>query len=132
VDYYEESELIWLDVDTLIREKGQTGKKSLDDFLPARFHGGEGSEPKVIPYSLDDVGPRRCMELRRTIGRRFFQERVRGHGPGAPLNGLERSGWKITYSTVMNEHQKSGGRSGNTWWTPEFFAGIRRTLSRRR
>jgi len=104
VDYYEESELIWLDVDTLIREK-TNGKKSLDDFCRA-FHGGEGSEPKVIPYSLDDVVAT-LHGIAPHDWKTFFQERVRGHGPGAPLNGLERSGWKITYSTVMNEHQKA-------------------------
>jgi len=52
VDYYDESTLIWLEVDTLIREK-TGGKKSLDDF--AGHHGGEGNEPKLIPYTLDDV-----------------------------------------------------------------------------
>src|SRR5262249_55038995 len=34
VDFYDEGALLWLDADTLIREKTD-GKKSLDDFCPA-------------------------------------------------------------------------------------------------
>lgn len=104
VDYYEESELIWLDADTLIREK-TGGKKSLDDFCRA-FHGGEGSEPQMIPYALDDVVAA-LNKIAAYDWKRFFQERIRSHGPGAPLNGLERGGWKISFSPVMNEHQRA-------------------------
>ena len=38
LDYYDESGLIWLEADTIIRQKSQ-GTKSLDDFCRA-FHGG--------------------------------------------------------------------------------------------
>lgn len=104
VDYYEESELIWLDADTLIREK-TGGKKSLDDFLRA-FHGGEGSEPRLAPYTLEDVVAA-LNAIAANDWKSFFEERIRSHGPGAPLAGLERSGWKIVFSSVMNEHAKS-------------------------
>jgi len=104
VDYYEESTLIWLEADTLIREK-TGGKKSLDDFCRA-FHGGEGNEPKVVPYTLDDV----AATLNGIAGydwKKFFTERVRSHGPGAPLGGLEKSGWRLAFSSTMNEHQRA-------------------------
>ncbi len=104
VDYYDESTLIWLEVDTLIREK-TGGKKSLDDFCRA-FHGGEGNEPKLIPYTLDDV----ATALNGVVAndwKKFLLERVRSHGPGAPLGGLEKSGWRVTFSSTMNEHQKA-------------------------
>jgi len=77
VDYYDESTLIWLEVDTLIREK-TGGKKSLDDFCRA-FHGGEGNEPKLIPYTLDDV----AAALNGVVAndwKKFLLERVRSHG----------------------------------------------------
>jgi len=35
-DYYQEGALVWLDVDTLIRERSQ-GKRSLDDFVARSF-----------------------------------------------------------------------------------------------
>src|SRR5215475_209890 len=110
VDYSEESELIWLDADTLIREK-TSGTKSLDDFCRG-FHGGEGSDPKVVPYTLDDV----VAALSGIVSydwKKFFEERIRSHGPGAPLAGLERSGWKIAFNGTPNEHMKSEEESGH-------------------
>ena len=41
-DYYKEGELIWLDVDTLIREHS-SGRRSLDDFARAFFGMNNGS-----------------------------------------------------------------------------------------
>jgi predicted metalloprotease with PDZ domain len=35
--------------------------------------------------------------------RTFFTERLKSHGPGAPLGGLENSGWKLVFTDVMNE-----------------------------
>src|SRR5258708_953781 len=53
LDYYPEGELIWLEVDAIIRQQSR-GRRSLDDFC-RRFHGGESGAPAVVPYSLDDV-----------------------------------------------------------------------------
>src|SRR5206468_1678666 len=52
-DFYDESTLIWLDADTLIREK-TGGTRSLEDFIHA-FHGGESGPPVVVPYTFNDV-----------------------------------------------------------------------------
>jgi len=49
-DYYPEGELLWLDVDTIIREKSG-GKKSLDDFARAFFGTDDGSFA-VKPYEF--------------------------------------------------------------------------------
>src|SRR5215831_17489441 len=120
VDYYDESTLIWLEADTLIREK-TGGKKSLDDFCRV-FHGGEGSEPKVVSYTLDDV----VASLNGIVAhdwKSFFEERIHSHGPGAPLAGLERSGWKIAFNTMANEHMKSEEESGHVMDT-EFTLGF--------
>lgn len=120
VDYYEESELIWLDADTLIREK-TGGKKSLDDFCRA-FHGGESGTPKLIPYTLDDV----VAALNGIVPhdwKKFFEERIHSHGPGAPLEGLKRSGWKIAFNATPNEHMKSEEDSGHVF-NAEFSLGF--------
>ena len=54
VDYYDEGELLWLEVDCTIRQKTH-GKKSLNDFVGA-FHGlGGNTAPKVVPYTFEDV-----------------------------------------------------------------------------
>lgn len=104
VDYYDESTLIWLEVDALIRRETQ-GKKSLDDFCK-KFYGGPGGEPKVIPYSFDDVLSA-LQELAPHDWKTFFAERLNSHGPGAPLGGLDNSGWRLVYTEVMNERQRA-------------------------
>ena len=54
VDYYDEGELLWLEVDLTIREK-TNGKKSLNDFAAA-FEGlGGNTGPKVVPYTFEDI-----------------------------------------------------------------------------
>jgi predicted metalloprotease with PDZ domain len=100
VDYYDEGTLIWLEADTIIRSKSG-GKKSLDDFC-RKFHGGEDTPPKVVPYTFEDV-VNTMNEVAPYEWRTFFTERLKSHGPGAPLGGLENSGWKLVFTDVMNE-----------------------------
>ena len=104
VDYYDESTLIWLEADALIREM-TGGKKSLDDFCRA-FYGGESGEPKLIPYTLDDMVTA-LNGIAPYDWKRFLTERVRSHGLGAPLGGVEKSGWKLAFNGTMNEHQRA-------------------------
>ena len=104
VDYYDESTLIWLEADTIIRRESK-GKRSLDDFC-RKFHGGENSGPKLLTYTFEDV----VAGMNEVAGydwRSFFEERLKSHGPGAPLKGLENSGWKLVFNETMNEHQRS-------------------------
>ncbi len=100
VDYYPESELIWLEADVLIRQKSG-GKKSLDDFVRA-FHGAPGGGPAVKPYGLDDV-----VEALNAVApydwRAFFQRRVSDVAPRAPLAGIENGGWKLVYTDSRPE-----------------------------
>jgi len=104
VDYYEESTLIWLEADTIIRRESK-GQKSLDDFC-RKFHGTEDRAIKVVPYTLDDVVAT-MSSVAPYDWKRFFEERVRSHGPGAPLGGLENSGWKLTYNELVNDHERA-------------------------
>ena len=103
-DYYDESTLIWLEADTIIRRESK-GQKSLDDFCRG-FHGTEDGAVKVVPYTLEDV-----VAAMNAVApydwRQFFASRVHSHGPGAPLGGLENSGWKLGYSEEMNQHQRA-------------------------
>jgi predicted metalloprotease with PDZ domain len=104
VDYYDESTLIWLEADTIIRDKTQ-GKKSLDDFC-RKFHGGQNTPPKVVPYTFEQVVAA-MQEIVPYDWRTFFTERLNSHGPGAPLGGLENSGWRLVFTDSMNEHQRA-------------------------
>jgi M61 glycyl aminopeptidase len=55
VDFYAESELLWLEADTVIRRQ-TNGRKSLDDFCRL-FHGGHSGSPKVLPFTFEDLSP---------------------------------------------------------------------------
>jgi predicted metalloprotease with PDZ domain len=100
VDYYDEGELIWLDVDTTIR-KMTNGKKTLDDFV-AKFHGlGGDTGPKVVPYTFDDV----VAGLNSIVPNdwaTFLRSRVDSNAYHAPLGGLENGGYKLTYTDKPN------------------------------
>jgi len=101
-DYYDEGTLIWLEVDTIVRRESG-GKKSLDDFC-RKFYGGEDSPPKIVPYTFEDVVNTLNAVASYDWGA-FFNERLKSHGPGAPLGGLENSGWKLTFTDAMNEYE---------------------------
>lgn len=102
VDFYDESSLIWLEADTIIRRETQ-GKRSLDDFCK-RFHGGENTGPQLVPYTFDDVVAA-MQETAPYDWKGFFTERLNTQGPGAPLGGLENSGWRLVFNDTMNELQ---------------------------
>jgi predicted metalloprotease with PDZ domain len=130
VDYYDEGELIWLDVDTTIR-KMTNGKKTLDDFV-AKFHGlGGDTGPKVVPYTFEDV----VAGLNGVVANdwaTFLHSRLDSNAYQAPLGGLENGGYKLTYSDKPNawsamEDSQSG--TFNFWYSLGLHAGKSGTLS---
>ena len=102
VDYYDEGLLIWLEADTIIR-KQSNDKKSLDDFC-RQFFGGESTTPKVVPYTFDDVVAG-LNEVAPFDWRGFFTEQLKSHGPGAPLVGIQNSGWRLAFTETPNEYE---------------------------
>jgi predicted metalloprotease with PDZ domain len=109
VDFYDEDDLNWLWADVIIRQQSG-GKKTLDDFCHV-FHGGKSGPPEVRPYNFEDV----VNTLNGVVGydwRGFWTERLTNHGPGAPLGGIEGSGWKLVYDETPSEMFKSGERAG--------------------
>ncbi len=108
LDYYDESGLIWLEADTILRQRSG-GKRSLDDFCHA-FHGGTSGAPAVVPYTADDVYA--------TLGKivpydwkGFFAQRVYAVQPRAPLGGIEGAGWKLVYTDQPNAYQRLRAKS---------------------
>ncbi len=100
VDFYDEGWLIWLDADTLIRQLTQ-GRRSLDDFCK-RFHGGQTGAPEVRPYTMDDV-VNTLNEVAPYDWRAFLNERLWSLSPNAPLGGIERGGWRVTYDDKRSQ-----------------------------
>ncbi len=97
-DYYDEGELLWLEIDCTLRQK-TNGKKSLNDFV-ALFHGlGGNTGPKVVPYTFDDVVNGLNTVLPNDWAA-FLRSRLDAnqlHAPETP--GLDAlSGYKLVYS----------------------------------
>jgi predicted metalloprotease with PDZ domain len=107
LDYYDEPLLIWLEADTLLRQKSG-GTKSLDDFCH-QFLGVDkdlNGPPTVSPYTLDDV----YAALNRIVPydwRGFFTSRIETVTPRAPLGGLTAAGWKLAYDDKPNVYQEA-------------------------
>jgi len=102
-DYYSEGLLIWLDADTLIRER-TGGKNSLDDFAKAFFGVDDGSyTPKI--YIFEDV-----VAALNTVTpydwASFLTARL-SSADKAPLDGFERGGYRLVFTDTQNAFQKS-------------------------
>jgi predicted metalloprotease with PDZ domain len=94
-DYYSEGALIWLDVDTRLRElSGDT--RSLDDFARAFFGADEAGDWTTRTYVFDDV-VNGLEALALFDWRSFFTEKLEGKHVGAPLAGIERGGYRLVY-----------------------------------
>jgi predicted metalloprotease with PDZ domain len=60
----------------------------------------------VKPYTFEDVVST-MNEVQPYDWRKFFNERVMEVRPHAPLGGIERDGWKLTYADSTSAYQKS-------------------------
>ncbi|HEX2123372.1 MAG TPA: M61 family peptidase [Thermoanaerobaculia bacterium] len=99
-DFYDESVLLWLEVDSLIRQK-TNGRASLDDFC-RRFHGGSGGAPAVKPYTFDEV----VATLNAVAPHDWaahLRERLGSVSPRAPIAGITNHGWRIVYNDTPNQ-----------------------------
>jgi predicted metalloprotease with PDZ domain len=106
-DYYDEGDLLWLEVATVIHRESH-GKKSIDDFCQA-FHGGPNNGPEVKTYTFDQL----MADLNAIAPydwATFFNTRLDSTSPEAPVGGIENGGWKVTYD---GEPSKLMGRRGN-------------------
>jgi predicted metalloprotease with PDZ domain len=116
-DFYTEGELVWLDVDTIIRERSH-GARSLDTFLH-RFTEPAVTGPIVVPYTraqveslLNDVEP--------YDWHAFFERYVYHTSPHPPADELARAGWRLVYTERPNEFitaQQADDRGITGWYS---------------
>jgi predicted metalloprotease with PDZ domain len=104
LDYYPEGQLLWLEVDAMIRQQTH-GERSLNDFC-RKFHGGESGPPKVVPYTFDDL-VRGLNEVAPYDWAKHLRERVAATSTHAPLGGIERGGWRLVYNDQPNMFAKA-------------------------
>ena len=111
LDYYPEGDLIWLEVDTKIRQLTNNAR-SLDDFCRA-FYGGQSGPPQVLPYNFNDL-VKALNGVAPFDWGTLLRERVNAYTTAAPKGGIEMAGWRLIYTDKPNEignaiAQLSGG-----------------------
>ena len=104
-DYYSEGQLIWMDVDTLIREK-TGGEKSLDDFAKAFFGMNDGDWGQLTYTRADLMAA--LNKVQPHDWETFFRKRVDEVALKAPLDGLERGGYRLVYGDAPNQLWREG------------------------
>ena len=109
MDYYTESALIWLDADTLIRERSK-GTRSLDDFAGS-FFGVDDGVRTVNTYTFNDV-VRALNQVLPYDWATFLRERLDTTGKPAPLDGLTRGGYRLVYTDTPSPYQKAHDAAG--------------------
>ena len=111
-DYYNESSLIWLDADMTIRQLSK-GKKSLDDFAKA-FFGVRDADWGVLTYDFDEV-VRTLNAVQPYDWAKFLDTKLRQPGQPAPLNGLEKGGYKLVWKEEPNIFDKESMKESNVF-----------------
>ena len=104
-DYYQEGELFWLDADTLIRQK-TNNKKSLTDFLHIFLAKGGNTGPLIVTYNRDEL----VADLNQVMPydwATFMHERIDNINPHADLTGIERGGYKLTFTDKPTKSERT-------------------------
>ena len=120
-DFYQESALLWLEADTLIRQKSK-GRRSLDDFCKL-FFGPPSSGPKLVSYEFEDV-----VKALNTVQSHdwagFWRERLDRLRPRAPLEGITAAGWHLAFSpepSIMHLAHEADDRDLDVRYSLGFF-----------
>jgi predicted metalloprotease with PDZ domain len=124
-DYYDEAQMVWLEVDLMLRHLSND-QRSLDDFARA-FHGGptrgrrpDGS-PGPVTYTEDDVIAA-LNAVQPHDWRRFLRERLDRVGETVP--GLAHSGWRLAWADEESsfEGNERGWEGDSGTERPQNFA----------
>ena len=110
-DYYSEGQLIWIDVDRIIRERSG-GKKSIDDFAKA-FFGIRDRDYGEVTYTVDDV----AATLNSVVPydwRGYLQRKVYDVAPNAPLEGINQGGYTLVYTAEPTKWWKMGEKDSKS------------------
>ncbi len=102
-DYYSEGLLVWLDADTLIRER-TNGRRSLDDFARAFFGIHDGSWTPMT-YTFEDLTAALNGVLEHDWAG-FLRARVYETGTEPPLDGVSRGGYRLVFKEERSGFQR--------------------------
>ena len=121
-DYYPESDLVWLDADTKIRELSN-GQKSLDDFAKL-FYGIENGSYVTVGYTLDDI-VKALNTVQPYDWAGFLRARVYEVEAQVPENGFSQGGYKLVYNDSEPDWMKHADRSRGTSFSTSLGFSVR-------
>lgn len=104
IDAYAQGELVWLDIDTLIRERSG-GRKSLDDFARGFFGIRDGSLV-AAPYTFGDLVAGLNAVLPYDWAT-FLRARVDSVSATADLDGVTRGGYRLIWADQPSAQQRA-------------------------
>ena len=110
-DYYSESDLVWLDADTKIRELSNS-QKSLDDFARL-FFGIDNGSYITVTYTFEDL-VKALNTVQPYDWAEFFRTLVYQVNPQVPENGITRGGYRLVYNDTEPEWMKHMDQSRGT------------------
>jgi predicted metalloprotease with PDZ domain len=108
-DYYSEGQLIWTDVDRIIRQQS-SGKRSIDDLARA-FFGMRDRDWGELTYTLDDVVST-LNGVQPYDWRAYLQRRVYDLAATPPLEGITQGGYRLIYTSEPTNWIKSAEKAG--------------------
>jgi predicted metalloprotease with PDZ domain len=111
-DYYDEGDLLWLEVATIIHRESK-GAKSIDDFCH-EFHGGANNGPEVKTYTFEQLTSA-LNEIAPYDWTGFFKSRLESTSADAPVGGIENGGWKVVMNEKPPSSQERRGGAGYTY-----------------
>jgi predicted metalloprotease with PDZ domain len=118
-DYYQEGDLLWLDVDTTIRKLTE-GRKSLRDFLIIFLGKGGNTGPTVLPYNFDEM----VSDLNKVVEMdwaKFLKDRVYKINVHADMAGIEQGGYRLVYSDEPSTYERNllsrNGGGTDVWFS---------------
>lgn len=138
-DFHIEGALIWLEA-AMIIDRQTHGSKSFDDFCKL-FYGGPNEGPELRTYTFDDL-VHSLNEIAPYDWASFLQQRVQSTSDIAPTEGIEASGWRVSYTSEAPRSQESGRGAvdasyslgltvtpdgqvtASIWGSPAFQAGV--------
>ncbi|HEX6604527.1 MAG TPA: peptidase M61 [Sphingomicrobium sp.] len=106
-DYYSEGQLIWIDVDRIIRQQSG-GKRSIDDFARA-FYGMRDGDWGELTYRFEDVVVT-LNQVQPYDWRSYLQRKVYAVAPEAPLEGITEGGYRLVFTDEPTKWIKSAER----------------------
>lgn len=141
-DYYTEGALIWLEADQIIRA-GTGGRKSIDDYAKV-FFGMRDGDWGELTFELPDVAAA-LNAVYPYDWNTFLDTRLNKPGQPAPLQGIEKGGYRLIWKDEPNPYDKArfaeakinalafslgigidkdGKVTATQWDSPAFYAGV--------